>query len=157
MKIRNGRHLWNTVFPDAQFLRIRCKDPAFLLSFWFIVLLLDANGYFLMSLLASALHELGHILIYRFLTGEWPNCFIGFTGICMHTWHKNISRRKELWITAAGPGTNAVLAGVVYLLMQKRSSFLRLGWFWANLLVGLFNLLPIPPLDGWHLLWLIFQ
>lgn len=150
-------HLEKVIFPDSYFFHIRCREPAFLLSFWFVVLLLDANGYFLMSLVVSAFHELAHILIYHFLIGEWPDCFIGFSGICMHTWHKNLPRWKEIWITAAGPGMNLLLAEILYLMLQNRSSFFRLGWFWANLLIGMFNLLPIPPLDGWHLIWLIFK
>lgn len=151
------RNVWLRLFPDAMFYHIRCREPVFLLTFWFFLLLWDANGWFLISLIVSALHELGHILVYRLLVSEWPDIHIGFSGICMYTQHKWLPRSKEFMITAAGPLTNGLLAYVVWLLMQQRTTFLRLGWFWANVLIGAFNLMPVSPLDGWHMLQLLFK
>lgn len=62
--------------------------------------------------------------------------------------------REEMWVAAAGPLQNVWLAGAGWLFGQ-------IGWVdpeWAaffvqsNLLLGLFNLLPIMPLDGGKLL-----
>lgn len=62
--------------------------------------------------------------------------------------------REEMWVAAAGPLQNAWMAGAGWLAGQ-------FGWAdasWAaffvqsNLLLGLFNLLPVMPLDGGKLL-----
>ena len=129
-----------------------------LLCFWLLLLRRDANGWLRMSLLASVLHELGHITVYRLLTGAWPELFLGFTGICMHTQGKAIPIKAELWITAAGPAVNLLLAvGCRFWMCAFRTTVQGMGWMWCNLLLGLFNLLPLPPLDGWHLLWLMVR
>ncbi len=154
---RCGCRMRQTLFPDVRFHHVRSREPVFLLAFWLFVLWWDANGWLLLSLIVSVLHELGHICVYYLLTGECPDISIGFSGICMYTQHKWLPRGKEFWITAAGPFTNGVLAYIGWLLLQQKATFLRLGWVWANVLIGLFNLLPIPPLDGWHMLHLLLK
>ncbi len=74
-------------------------------------------------------------------------------------------RRGMAYVAMAGPITNFILAVIFYalmLLLAKASSGLLLlpGWasftlvYWVvqsiviNLVLGLFNLLPVPPLDG---------
>ena len=53
-----------------------------------------------------------------------------------------------LWVAAAGPGANFLLAGV-WAVRLSQTATIRGSAFWAaNLLTGLFNLLPVPPLDG---------
>ena len=64
-------------------------------------------------------------------------------------------RSGMMWVAAAGPATNFVLAFVAALLLHvaglvgSESLFRFLGLsILANLVLGLFNLFPIPPLDG---------
>lgn len=67
-------------------------------------------------------------------------------------------RRDEMLVTAAGPLTNLLLAFL--LLVAYRFSFLEDSWIASalltaaalNVFLGIFNLLPIPPLDGSHIL-----
>lgn len=147
--------IWNRLFPDARLKRLKVKEPALLAAFWFTILLLDANGWLLLSMLVSVCHEFGHILVYRMLVGEWPDLYLSFFGICMYTNKKHLPIKTELLITMAGPGINFILAVLIYQLLLEKTTFLRLGAFWANLLIGSFNLLPVPPLDGWHILALL--
>jgi len=70
--------------------------------------------------------------------------------------------RDLFWISLAGPGANAALAIVSALLVKvllAASALLPpflsqpllamgLASVWINLLLAVFNLLPIPPLDG---------
>lgn len=69
---------------------------------------------------------------------------------------------KELLLAAAGPGVNLLLAAGMLAWMEGPAGYGYFGlWFvCTNLLVGGFNLLPLPGLDGWHMagcLWLIVR
>jgi Zn-dependent protease len=72
-------------------------------------------------------------------------------------------RRDEIAIALAGPGANFVLALLLSLFLQAVLSFTPSGGpvfvvflqvlvygIYVNLGLGVFNLLPIPPLDGSH-------
>lgn len=156
-RLRRLTGLRQKAAPDIIHRSIQMREPLLLLAFWLWILHWDANGWFLLSLLASVCHELGHILVYRLLIGVWPPLQIGFTGICLPASRQALPKTKELWITAAGPMANFLLAALSLQQIHCRATLHRMGWLWANLLLGLFNLLPIPPLDGWHLLSLFFS
>lgn len=67
-------------------------------------------------------------------------------------------RRDMIWVALAGPAANfflALMGGILFLLLPVIPEFAQ-GWFannlvfliFFNMLLGLFNLLPLPPLDG---------
>jgi Zn-dependent protease len=72
--------------------------------------------------------------------------------------------RDMAWIAAAGPAANFVVAfiGLVALVLVRRSDLpgvltepiggMCLWAFQFNLALGIFNLIPLPPLDGGHFL-----
>ncbi len=64
-------------------------------------------------------------------------------------------RKGIFWVSLAGPGANFALAAVFYILFVtlQPSTDSGLGtfiWFavFINIVLGVFNLLPVPPLDG---------
>ncbi len=64
-------------------------------------------------------------------------------------------RKGIFWVSLAGPAANFTLAAVFYMLfvMLQPSLSGALGtflWFgiFINIVLGVFNLLPVPPLDG---------
>jgi Zn-dependent protease len=67
----------------------------------------------------------------------------------------------DIKVTAAGPMTNFAIAGVFALLMYvpffgertaDNGAMILMGvTVYVNLFLGLFNLLPVPPLDGSHI------
>ena len=80
----------------------------------------------------------------------------------VYIFKENLTRRENSLISLAGPLTNVILA-VLFLFMLPIPSLRELGaWgFNINLFFAMFNLLPIPPLDGskvmsWNVsIWLI--
>jgi len=73
-------------------------------------------------------------------------------------------RRDSAILAFAGPVANFSLAfifGVIMRIIITTSSFVSLLPFlmfivWINLILGVFNLLPIPPLDGSKILFYLF-
>lgn len=118
------------------------------------------------------LHELGHSLTARrFGVGVRRILLMPIGGMAEFDVIPRDSR-QELLITAAGPAVNFVIAGVLaagLLLagistnvislpdtdrMYVPSSLGQLAWalVFANLVMGLFNLIPVFPMDGGRLL-----
>lgn len=68
-------------------------------------------------------------------------------------------RWGPVWVALAGPASNFLLAGAFgvlmrYLPVSSLTVFLSVIVY-ANVLLGVFNLVPIPPLDGSKLLFAI--
>ena len=124
------------------------RDPVLLCGSLYFLLYFDASGFLRLGLLAAVLHELGHILVYCIQQRCLPVIEVTMTGFCMRMAGEKLSLRQRLVLAAAGPVVNFALAGV-WAVRLAQAATIRGSAFWAaNLLTGLFNLLPVPPLDG---------
>jgi len=64
-------------------------------------------------------------------------------------------KRDMIWVAAAGPAINFCIAGAAAVLMSLASGYVRLFLMLVvliNVFLALFNLVPIPPLDGSRIL-----
>ena len=100
-------------------------------------------------LLAALCHELGHLLALRLAGAKVERLRLNAFGaeICADT--RRLSYPREIACTLAGPAVNLALA-----LFLARTA----GWYvpaGSSLLLGCFNLLPVPALDGGRALHLL--
>lgn len=105
-------------------------------------------------LLAALAHELGHYVLLRRKKVEVTEIHISPFGAKMCTDNRRqISYGAEMLVVLAGPACNLVLA----LLFAKLGRYIEVAYLFsgAQLVLGLFNLLPIHPLDGSRFLWLL--
>lgn len=117
-------------------------SPGFLLLMGALFWMDDGVGLLPLGLLACVLHELGHVSAAAVLGGHMRKLSLTAVGaeLCID-YDAPLSYGRESLVALAGPGAN-LLFGVLAL---------SLGWELAaavSLIIGIFNLLPIPPLDG---------
>ncbi len=114
-------------------------------------LLITGSFWPILGILSAIAHELGHLVAMKVLKVRHGNIrFKGF-GISIRS-DEVVSYRQGIWIWLAGPLMSALLGTlslILFLLIGSKSCLLML---WINYLYTIFNLLPVPPLDGYHLL-----
>ena len=127
--------------------RLALGPSAYLLAFVFAILLY-----------ASVLvHELAHSVVARWYGLPVRRIVLYVLGGVSEIDREAPSPGKEFWIAFSGPLLSLVLAAGAFVLAGLTDPFTVTGellfqlWI-ANLLVGVFNLLPGLPLDGGRLL-----
>lgn len=109
------------------------------------------GGYLLgMVLFAATIHELGHYAVLRFCGADVTGLRLSVFGAVMDTDSVRLSYGRELAAVLAGPAANFLWACALA-AMQRPAWYAPAG---AQLALGLFNLLPVRPLDGGRALYL---
>lgn len=123
--------------------------------------------FFAALMIAVTCHELGHAYVAR-QRGMWVQKIVlhAFGGVT-HWSGRSVGAgawKDRLVITAAGPLVNLAFALVFYTLSVALAPVVPLEVtailrtiYWLNALLGLFNLLPVYPLDGGVLLHTVMQ
>jgi len=109
-------------------------------------------GVFFASVLG---HELGHALMYRRYGSQASIQLHGLGGTTTSE-SGQLTHRQDLWVSLAGPGAGLLLAGLALALREltplgQAGGLVKFSvWclLWVNLVLSVFNLLPIYPLDG---------
>lgn len=131
--------------------------------FWLVAGIAILTGYFWelsILFLIVFIHELGHAAAAQYFSWKIKKILIlPFGGTCEVDEHGNRPIFEELIIVAAGPLQHIWLAAFAVALetsgLITMDSALLFHKF--NLMVFLFNLLPVWPLDGGKLLYLIMS
>ncbi len=126
-------------------LRKRTKvnvTPGFLLLAGTLLYLDQSVGVLGWGILAAICHELGHIFFARLFGGRVEVLSLTVTGAELKfSYPKVLSYGMESIIALAGPAAN-LLTGVSALYFRGQLFAM------TSIAIGLFNLLPILPLDG---------
>ncbi|WP_222424672.1 site-2 protease family protein [Arthrobacter sp. KBS0702] len=117
---------------------------------------LVAFAYSVLLLISVLVHELAHALTARLY--RWPTRKIVLNLWGGHTQFEDFtaSPGRSVLVAMAGPAANLVLAAGGWLLISGGqltgvADTLANIFVWANLLIGVFNVLPGLPLDGGRL------
>lgn len=130
---------------------------------WMLLLLgwpasrsLGGVGALLLMLLGSfsvLAHELGHGLLSKFYRLDPEIYLVSLGGFTRHAPARGLG--QQFAIVAAGPAVNFLLAVLGYLVADYLPpQALGLGgmFIWLNVIWGIYNLLPVWPLDGGQLM-----
>ena len=120
----------------------------FLLIAWFW----HWNGWqpLLMLLSAALTHEAGHLLALRLFGAPMGGFHLSAAGAVMQTDDLYLSYLQEFFAVLAGPAANLTAGLVLNTLSPAFSAYAG-----AHFVLGLFNLLPAAPLDGWRIVQLV--
>ena len=140
-------------------LRVNLKIFMFAIIFYFTK---QIEIYALLMFFA-VLHELGHLVAGILLGSKVKSISImplglsiGF-GVDTHDYNKKIGRGnflniKKIIIAFAGPMVNFFIV-ILFLIFPFQFFSIEMEYIiYANLLIGIFNLIPIYPLDGGRIL-----
>ena len=128
--------------------------------FAFLFLLTSQIEIYILLMIFAIIHELGHLiagLILKFKTDEIRITPFGLQikFNCNYNNTKEFTIKKAI-IALAGPLTNFVIAAILIILGKINTNlqytYLYKLVIYSNLLIGIFNLLPIYPMDGGRIL-----
>lgn len=119
-------------------MRVRVQDgfAVLLAALWCA----DTSGVLPLVLLAAAVHELGHIAVLYAAGGRVHTLELTACGAVLRCALPE-GRYARAAVCLAGPAASFALTA----LAQSGGAYRLAG---ASALLGLFNLLPVPPLDG---------
>lgn len=125
--------------------------PLFLLLMLFSVW----TGYFAEMLTlfgVVTIHELGHVAAARAYGWRIRRVqLLPFGGVAEMEESANVPAKEEMVVALCGPLQNAWMAAFALLMLEWGPGQSAEYWSYflqANLMIGLFNLLPVLPLDG---------
>lgn len=140
-------------------MKIKIDLKIFLLAFIFI--LTKQIHIYMLIMIFALIHELGHIMIGILLgfklekieiipVGIAISFNINFDDFNKKIGKSNLLELKKILIALAGPLVNIII--IIMTLYLKIGIIKKLNIIYANILIGIFNLLPIYPLDGGRIL-----
>ena len=130
---------------------LQINDPSLGVAAYYV-----AFAYALLLAISVLVHELAHALTAKVY--GWPSEKIVLNLWGGHTQFESFTATpgRSVVVALAGPAANFVLAGATWLVIAGAhptgvADTLTNIFFWANLVIGIFNVLPGLPLDGGRL------
>ncbi len=135
---------------------MRKKRLKFDPSFYAMTLLAIMMGYlneYVIFALTIIVHECGHLTMAFFYKWELEELkFFAFGGIMEFKGELNKSNKEDLIISSGGVVFNLLALTLLFLMRDQVRDLINMTLYnyaiWTQLFVILFNLIPLPPLDG---------
>lgn len=118
-------------------------------AFISFVISLKAPSNVILTIVASMLHEVGHLILMLVLDSKPEKVRFELTGInIIRKQETRISTKKEICISLGGPLINFINVVICCVILCVYSSNSITTFACINLILMIFNLLPIKKLDG---------
>lgn len=127
------------------------------IAFLALALICDKKGTVFLCLVSSFLHESGHITAMKLKGARLKSVAFNLGDVAINADCSNISYSADIFITLSGVAVNLILSllSLTLWFMCKAEIFYNLCV--VNLLIGVFNLLPVRFLDGGQLILLFLK
>ncbi|HKO62685.1 MAG TPA: M50 family metallopeptidase [Pyrinomonadaceae bacterium] len=140
-------------------------EPSFFVISFFLAASRSSNlalliEWLIVVFVSVLLHEMGHALVARKFGVEPSIKLYSMGGLTSFKSGVNLTPSQHLFISLAGPAAGFLLGGIVFvvgptILGPDPSPLLAVTYsdlLWVNIGWGIFNLLPMLPLDGGNVL-----
>jgi len=117
-----------------------------------IMLSMDKTGLFLPVIVSISFHEIAHLFIMWLLNCE-PKQVKFIPGSIQIVRKFTFKKNGEIYISFAGPIINLVIFLICFIHYGIYKSEIMLNFAAINLILGLFNILPVRGLDGGVILY----
>lgn len=124
---------------------VRCRLSLLFPALVTALLLWQPDGIAVTCLLASLIHECGHLLAMVSVGVSPQRCTLGAFGMRIDLEYPLVDYKRNLWISLAGPLANGVAAAVLFFLHAPEAAL-------VHLVLAQLNLLPAAALDGGEIL-----
>lgn len=138
-------------------MRFRVFGTEIYISFLFaaliaLMLATDRTGMALPALFAVFMHEMGH-LFCMWITDCAPKAVRLIPASVQIRTSIGVSYKRDIAVALCGPLVNFLLFGILYFNYAAFSNETVLYYSLLNLIIGLFNMLPVRGLDGGTILY----
>ena len=122
-----------------------------------LCIILDIFSGFVMCALAVIVHEAGHVFMMNFFGYRPESIKISPFEISIKDNGRAHRRDKENFLIILFGPLNNFICVILLFLLYLCSGLNVLQFMWANISLGLFNLLPVMSLDGGQLIYLLLS
>lgn len=127
------------------------------IAFLSLSIICDKKGTVVLCIFASILHEAGHILLMLSRKVRVKSIRLNLGDVAINADFSTVSLKDEVLITFGGVIVNFTLSASFFLLFCLFKYRLMFDFAVVNLLLGIFNILPVRNLDGGDLLLLFLN
>lgn len=117
-----------------------------------LMLATDRTGYMLPTLFAVIIHEAAHLFV-MWVQDSAPLSIRLIPASVQINQKFSFSPKNDILIATAGPAANLILSACLYFNYAAFGNLTVLYYSLLNLIIGLFNLLPVRGLDGGTILY----
>ncbi len=137
---------------------IKVEITFIFVAFISFVISLEVPSNVVITILSSMLHEIGHLITMISLDNKPLKVRFEMTGInIIRNQETAISVKNEIFISFGGPIINAFITFICCIIFAFYNSEWVLTFACINLIIMIFNLLPIKKLDGGRILYYLLS
>lgn len=126
-------------------------------AFFTLALICDKKGTVIICFVSSLFHEIGHIIAMRLKGAKLKSVCFNLGDVAINADSSNLSYSAEFFVTLSGVVVNFLLCMLSLILFSVSKAEFFYNTCISNLLIGVFNLLPVRFLDGGQLVLLLLQ